>query len=73
MARLTVPRESAWQTSCAGFVADFVFSDGRDYGSLTETYREALGLVGVQLAQVCENVAELSAAIPIWYKGGPNA
>ena len=57
----------------AVFVADFVFSDGRDYGSLTETYREALGLVGVQLAQVCENVAELSAAIPIWYKGGPHA
>lgn len=54
----------------AVFVADFVFSDGRDYGELTEAYREALGLVGVRLAQVCENAAELSASIPVWYKGG---
>ena len=52
------------------FVADFVFSDGRDYGALTERYREALGLVGVRLAAACQNVAELSASIPIWYKGG---
>lgn len=54
----------------AVFVADFVFSDGRDYGALTETYREALGLVGVRLAAACENAAELSASIPVWYKGG---
>ena len=52
------------------FVADFVFSDGRDYGELTERYREALGLIGVRLAAACQNVAELSASIPIWYKGG---
>lgn len=52
------------------FVADFVFSDGRDYGELTERYRAALGLVGVRLAEACENVAELSASVPIWYKGG---
>ena len=52
------------------FVADFVFSDGRDYGALTEDYRSALGHIGVKLAQACGNVAELSAAIPIWYKGG---
>ena len=52
------------------FVADFVFSDGRDYGALTERYRKALGLVGVRLAEACGNVAELSASVPIWYKGG---
>ena len=52
------------------FVADFVFSDGRDYGALTEDYRSALGHIGVKLAQACGNVAELSASIPIWYKGG---
>ena len=52
------------------FVADFVFSDGRDYGDLTERYRRALGLVGVRLAEACGNVAELSASIPVWYKGG---
>ena len=54
----------------AVFVADFVFSDGRDYGALTERYREALGLVGVRLAAACDHAAELSASIPIWYKGG---
>ncbi len=54
----------------AVFVADFVFSDGRDYGALTEAYREALGLVGVRLAAVCEHAAELAASIPVWYKGG---
>lgn len=54
----------------AVFVADFVFSDGRDYGDLTEKYREALGLIGGRLARVCENAAELSASIPVWYKGG---
>lgn len=52
------------------FVADFVFSDGRDYGVLTEDYRSALGHIGVKLAQACGNVAELSVSIPIWYKGG---
>ena len=52
------------------FVADFVFSDGRDYGALTEDYRSALGHIGVKLAQACGNVAELSVSIPIWYKGG---
>ena len=55
------------------FVADFVFSDGRSYGALTEDYRRALGLVGVRLAEVCGNVAELSASIPVWYKGGLEA
>ena len=55
------------------FVADFVFSDGRDYDPLTERYREALGRIGVRLGAVCENVAELSASIPIWYKGGYHA
>ncbi len=52
------------------FVADFVFSDGRGYGELTEQYKKALGHVGVALAGVCENVAELTASIPVWYKGG---
>ena len=52
------------------FVADFVFSDGRGYGALTEQYKKALGHVGVALAGVCENVAELTASIPVWYKGG---
>ena len=52
------------------FVADFVFSDGRDYGTLTEAYRAALGQIGVRLGAACDHVAELSAAIPIWYKGG---
>ena len=52
------------------FVADFVFSDGRDYGALTEQYKKALGHIGVKLAEACCNVAELSASIPVWYKGG---
>ena len=52
------------------FVADFVFPDGRGYGELTEQYKKALGHVGVALAGVCENVAELTASIPLWYKGG---
>ena len=52
------------------FVADFVFSDGRDYGELTEIYKKALGHIGVKLAAACCNVAELSASIPMWYKGG---
>ena len=52
------------------FVADFVFSDGRDYGELTELYKKALGHVGLKLAEACGNVAELSASIPVWYKGG---
>ena len=52
------------------FVADFVFSDGRDYGELTEIYKKALGHIGVKLAAACCNVAELSASIPVWYKGG---
>ena len=52
------------------FVADFVFSDGRDYGALTECYRAALGSAGTALAAACDNVAELSASIPLWYKGG---
>ena len=52
------------------FVADFVFSDGRGYGALTEDYRRALGHIGVKLAQACGSIAELSASIPIWYKGG---
>lgn len=52
------------------FVADFVFSDGLAYEALTEHYRRALGLVGVRLAGACDNVAELCAGRPIWYKGG---
>ena len=51
-------------------VSDLIFSDGVRYDTLTETFRAGLGRIGCALAEIADGVAEVSAGVPIWYKGG---
>lgn len=51
------------------YVADNLFLDSGKYEWTTERYREALGRILCALAQNCDTVAEVTAGIPMVYKG----
>ena len=60
----------ARRTGHTVFVCDVIFSDALQYDPWTEHFRQALGEIGAALCRVCENVCEVAAGIPDWYKGG---
>ena len=51
-------------------VSDFIFSDGAEYGELSEAFRAGLGHIGCAVAKVADGAAMLCAGLPEWYKGG---
>ena len=51
-------------------VSDFIFSDGAQYGELSEAFRAGLGHIGCTVAAAADGVAMLCAGVPEWYKGG---
>ncbi|MCR4584270.1 MAG: bifunctional adenosylcobinamide kinase/adenosylcobinamide-phosphate guanylyltransferase [Lachnospiraceae bacterium] len=51
-------------------VSGDVFSDAEEYDSMTESYRRELGHLNCMLAEDADAVAEVSAGIPLWIKGG---
>lgn len=60
----------AQRTGNTVFVCDQIFSDAICYDVWTDRFRQALGQIGTALCAVCENVCEVAAGIPDWYKGG---
>ena len=54
----------------AVFVADYIFSDAETYDEGTERYRRGLAYICRALADGCDVVAEASAGILTYYKGG---
>ena len=50
-------------------VSDYLYSDAVYYDPSTEAYRRCLAEIDRRLAQVCDTVVEMSAGIPILYKG----
>ena len=50
-------------------VSDYLYSDAVHYDPSTEAYRRCLAKIDRRLAQVCDTVVEMSAGIPILYKG----
>ena len=61
--------EFARSVKNAVFVSDFIYSEGADYSEYTEEYMKALAVCDKALAKSCDCVAEISAGLPILYKG----
>ena len=61
--------EFASKVRNAVFVSDYIYSEGADYSQYTEEYMKALAVCDKALAQACDCVAEITAAIPNVYKG----
>lgn len=51
------------------FVSDYIYSEGRNYGELTEMYRKSLALIDRKLSSVCHKVIECSCGMSFVYKG----
>ena len=51
------------------FVSDYIYSDAQEYSESTERYRRALAAADRLLAKECDVVMEVTAGIPIIYKG----
>lgn len=53
----------------AVFVSDYIYGDAAIYDEWTERYRRGLAFVDRRLAQLCDNVLEVSAGCVICHKG----
>ena len=53
----------------AVFVSDYIYSDAERYSETTEMYRKCLADIDRRLAKACDTVIEVSAGLPIIYKG----
>lgn len=51
------------------FVSDYIYSDAERYSESTENYRRCLADADRALAKICDVVMEISAGIPIIWKG----
>lgn len=60
--------EFAKRTGNTVFVSDFIYSDSLDYDETTEFYRRELASVDKALAQVCDQVIEVTFGNIIEYK-----
>ena len=54
----------------AVFVSDQIYCDAEHYSESTEQYRKRLADTDRALARVCDVVMEVTAGLPIIYKGG---
>lgn len=50
------------------FVSDFVYSDGIEYDSVTETYRKNLAMCDRVLAEKCDQVYQVINGCPVQWK-----
>ncbi len=53
-------------------VTNDVFSDGRRYDAATEQYRDCLAALNRIIASVADQVVEMVAGVPVYFKGGPD-
>lgn len=53
----------------AVFVSDYIYGDAAIFDEWTERYRRGLACVDRRLAQICDNVLEVSAGCVICHKG----
>lgn len=60
--------EFAQRTGNTVFVSDFIYSDSVDYDETTEFYRSQLAMVDKALAQICNQVVEVTFGNIIEYK-----
>ncbi len=60
--------EFAQRTGNTVFVSDFIYSDSLDYDETTEFYRSQLAMVDKALAQICNQVVEVTFGNIIEYK-----
>ena len=54
-------------------VTNEIFSDGILYEGESEKYKEQLGQINCNLAEMADSVVEVVYGIPVWYKGGEKA
>lgn len=54
-------------------VTNEIFSDGILYEGESEKYKEQLGQINCNLAEMADAVVEVVYGIPIWHKGGEKA
>lgn len=60
--------EFAQRTGNTVFVSDFIYSDSLEYDETTEFYRSQLAMVDKALAQICNQVVEVTFGNIIEYK-----
>ena len=51
-------------------VSDYIYGDGVDYDSCSESFRRNLACLDRLLAAECGHVAEVVGSVPVWHKGG---
>ena len=51
-------------------VTNEIFSDGVLYEGESEKYKEQLGQINCNLAEMADRVVEVVYGIPVWHKGG---
>ena len=54
-------------------VTNEIFSDGILYEGESEKYKEQLGQINCNLAEMADSVVEVVYGIPVWHKGGEKA
>ena len=54
-------------------VTNEIFSDGILYEGESEKYKEQLGQINCNLAEMADAVVEVVYGIPVWHKGGEKA
>ena len=54
-------------------VTNEIFSDGILYEGESEKYKEQLGKINCNLAEMADAVVEVVYGIPVWHKGGEKA
>ena len=59
--------------NCVVIVTNEIFSDGILYEGESEKYKEQLGKINCNLAEMADAVVEVVYGIPVWHKGGEKA
>ena len=60
--------EFAARTGNTVFVSDYIYSDARKFDDFTETYRKSLAQLDRKLADVCDQVIEVTFGMKYLYK-----
>ncbi|MDD4376931.1 MAG: bifunctional adenosylcobinamide kinase/adenosylcobinamide-phosphate guanylyltransferase [Eubacteriales bacterium] len=60
--------EFARKTGNTVFVSDYIYSDGRNFDEYTETYRKALAKIDRELANICDQVIEVTFGNRYYFK-----